>query len=234
MSLRGTIKAILFDLDNTLIEIDIDAFVKNYVLLLSNYVKDYVPTRKFIPRLMKVSQKVEQNNGEMTNEEVFADYFFPLEGYMREDLEPIFDEFYINEYPKLQKFTNEKPEARHTIEKAFQNGYKVVIATTPLLPETAIKQRLTWGGVGNFEYDLITSYEHVSATKPNLLYYEDISQQIGVPLEACLMVGDEDKDMVAKKKGCKTFLIPSPNTKLDPETPEPDYQGSLHDLKELL
>ncbi|TXT63170.1 MAG: hypothetical protein BAJALOKI3v1_420019 [Promethearchaeota archaeon] len=234
MSLTSTIKAILFDLDNTLINIDIDAFVKNYVLLLSNYVKEYVPTRKFIARLMKVSKKVEQNNGESTNEEVFAEYFFPLEGYMRDDLEPLFDEFYIEEYPKLQKFTNQKPEARSTIKKCFENGYKVVIATTPLLPETAIKQRLTWAGVGDFDYDLITSYEHVSATKPNLLYFEDIARQIKVPLENCLMVGDEDKDMVVAKLGCKTFLIRGPNTDLSSDTPKPDYEGTLSDLKDLI
>lgn len=234
MSLKGTIKAILFDLDGTLINVDIDAFVKNYVLLLSNYVKDLVPTRKFIPRLMKVSKKVEENNGEDTNENIFAKHFFPLEGYMREDLEPVFNDFYKDEFPKLKKCTKKKPSARPTVKKAFNNGYKVVIATTPLLPETAIKQRLKWGGVGDFEYDLITSYEHVSATKPNLLYYEDISRKIDVSLESCMMVGDEDKDMVAAKLGCKTFLIRSENTDLSLETPEPDYQGTLSDVKKLL
>jgi len=234
MSLRKIINAVLFDLDGTLIDINIDAFVKNYVLLLSNYVKDYVPPNKFIPRLMKVSKRVEENDGSDTNENVFADYFFPLEGYLREDLEPIFDEFYENEFPKLKKFAKIKSEARSTVEKAFNEGYKVVIATTPVLPEVAIKQRLEWAGVSDFDFDLITSFEHVSATKPNLLYYKEISQIINVPLEKCIMVGDEDKDMVAANLGCKTFLITSSNTNLKPETLEPDYKGTLSDLKNLL
>ncbi|MFO7796615.1 MAG: HAD family hydrolase [Promethearchaeati archaeon] len=234
MSLRKIINAVLFDLDGTLIDINIDAFVKNYVLYLSNYVKDYVSPKKFIPRLLKVSKMVEENDGTDTNENVFADYFFPLEGYLREDLEPVFDEFYENEFPKLKKFAKIKPEAHSTVEKAFNEGYKVVIATTPVLPEVAIKQRLEWAGVSAFDFDLITSFEHVSATKPNLLYYKEISQIIDVPLEKCIMVGDEDKDMVAANIGCKTFLITSSNTNLKPETPEPNYKGTLSDLKQLL
>jgi hypothetical protein len=48
------------------------------------------------------------------------------------------------------------------------------------------------------------------------------------------MVGDEDKDMVAAKLGCKTFLIESENTELSPDTPEPDFKGTLSDLRELI
>ncbi|MBD3195895.1 MAG: HAD hydrolase-like protein [Candidatus Lokiarchaeota archaeon] len=234
MKLNQDIKAILFDLDGTLININLDKFVKNYVLLLSNFVKDLVSPRKFIPRLMKVSKLVENNDGTSSNESVFAENFFPLEGYTRADLEPIFDEFYINEFNKLRKYTKIKEEAYSTIKKAFEKNYNVVIATTPLLPETAIKQRLDWAGVGEFDYDLITSFEYVSATKPNLLYFQEISRKIGVPIEKCVMVGDEDKDMVAKKLGCKTFLINNENTDLSDDTPTPDFEGTLSDFRELI
>jgi len=235
MIIDGTlIEAILFDLDGTLIEIDLKKFVPGYVKLLSDYVKEYVTRKKFIPRLLEASNRLENNNGDATNEEVFAAYFFPIEGYTREDLEPRFMQFYKEEFHKLKQYAKKKPEARPTVKKAFENGYKVVIATTPLLPETAIRQRLEWGDLGDFDYELITSYDQVSATKPNLLYFRNIAEKINISPENCLMVGDEDKDMVAAKLGCKTFLVESENTDLSSETPEPNFRGTLSDLKELL
>jgi FMN phosphatase YigB (HAD superfamily) len=66
------------------------------------------------------------------------------------------------------------------------------------------------------------------------LYYEQILDTIGFPAEACLMVGDEDIDMVAAYLGCATFLVPSARTELTPTTPEPTYRGTLADLITLL
>jgi FMN phosphatase YigB (HAD superfamily) len=109
----------------------------------------------------------------------------------------------------------------------------VVIATNPLFPATAIQQRMAWAGVDGFPYRLVTTYENSRATKPNLLYYQQILEAIGQPPQACLMVGDEDMDMVAAHLGCHTFLVPGPRTELDPTTPEPTYRGSLADLVTL-
>ncbi len=61
-----------------------------------------------------------------------------------------------------------------------------------------------------------------------------ICEEINQPPEACLMVGDEDKDMVAANIGCQTFLINSVNTKMDDSMPEPTYRGTLADLGNML
>ncbi|TXT58258.1 MAG: hypothetical protein BAJALOKI1v1_1700001 [Promethearchaeota archaeon] len=235
MNIDGVeIKAILLDLDGTLININLSKFIQGYIKLLSDYMKEFIPPEKFIPRLLKASQKLEHNNGERTNEEVFANFFFPFEGYTREDLEPKFIQFYEEKFDTLKQYAQKKPEARPTVKKSFENGYRVVIATTPLLPEVAIRQRLAWGDVDDFNYHLITGYEHVSATKPNLLYFKQIAEKINISPEQCLMVGDEDKDMVAAKLGCKTFLIENENTDLKEDTPKPHIIGTLSDLKKLL
>ena len=236
MSLRDHIKAILFDLDGTLIEVNLKLFIPEYLKLLASNVSHLVRQSKFISKLMIASQEVDKNNGNKTNEEVFAEAFFPLIGYAREEMNPLFDKFYEQDFPKLRQYTRRKPAARKVMETAFERGYDVVIATTPLLPETAISQRLEWAGVpvDDFPYKLITSLENSSANKPNLLYYKSIAETIGHTTKECLMVGDEDKDMVAAQVGMKTFLVKSPNTELTLDTPEPDYQGSLADLEKML
>ncbi len=232
--MKQTMKAILFDLDGTLIEVDLKKFVPGYVKLLSEYTKDYISPNELIPHVMKALKKLENNDGAKTNEDVFNEFFFPIGGHTREELEPLFLRFYEEDFSQLKKYTQKKPEARKTVQKAFDKGYKVAIATTPILPEIGVQKRLEWAGVGDFDYDLITSYEYVSATKPNLKYYEEIAEILELSPRECLMVGDEAKDMVASEIGCSTFLVRSQNTELTPETPEPNYVGSLIELRKIL
>lgn len=234
--LNEKIKAILFDLDGTLLDIDLDKFISNYLKLLAQCVAHIVPSDKFIPKILKASKAVEENNGYSTNEEVYANVFFPLEGYTREEIEPFFDKFYEQDFSKLRQYTQRKPEARSVVQTAFDKGYDVVIATTPLLPATAIEQRLEWADVADFPYRLITTIENSHATKSltHLLYYEQILDKIGYPADACLMVGDEEKDMIAARLGMLTFFIEDKKIDFANHIPEPTFRGSLADLKLLL
>ncbi|MFX1385195.1 MAG: HAD hydrolase-like protein, partial [Promethearchaeota archaeon] len=162
--------------------------------------------------------------------------FFSIVKQPEEIINPIIDKFYETEFPKLQIHFTTRPNARPLMKEIFIKNYKVVIATTPLLPEIAIRQRLDWAGVGDFPYHLITTIEnsYVSKSLTNLLYYKNIIDEIDLPAELCLMVGDEAKDMIAANLGCKTFLVDSPNTNLDDSIPEPTYHGTLADLRNLI
>lgn len=230
----GRLKAILFDLDGTLIDVDLNQFIPGYLKLLANSIAHLIPPKKMVPAMLKASEFVNKNDGKITNEEAFSKAFFPVEGYQRDEIQPLFDEFYKEVFKKLQKFTKKKPEAQKVVQAAFNNNYKVVIATTPVLPLTAIEQRLEWAGIGDFPYDLITCIENSYATKPNLLYYQLIFKYLKLSAKECIMVGDEDKDMVCANLGSKTFLVNSSNTNLSPNTPEPTYRGSLRDIINIL
>ncbi|MFW9946034.1 MAG: HAD family hydrolase [Candidatus Odinarchaeota archaeon] len=229
-----SLKAILFDLDGTLINVDLKKFIPGYLKLLASSISHLVRPNKVITKLLKASEAVNKNDGNKTNEQVFLENFFPIEGYHIEDIQPLFDRFYETKFSELRKYTNKKPEARSVMNTVFEKGYEVVIATTPVLPLTAIQQRLNWAGVGDFNYKLITTIENSRANKPNLSYYKQIIDFLGYSAEHCLMVGDEDKDMMAKNIGCQTFLIYSSNTDLNSGIPEPNYKGTLHDILKIL
>ena len=233
-SFADDLKAILFDLDGTLINVDLKRFVPEYLKLLASTVSHLIRQSKFISKLLIASEAVNKNDGSITNEEVFENTFFPLIGYTREEINPLFDKFYEEDFSKLRQYTRQKPAARRVMEYVFEKGYIVVIATTPLLPETAMRQRLQWAGVADFQYHLITSIENSYSNKPNLSYYQSICDYIDIPAEECLMVGDEAKDMVAANLGIKTYLVKSDNTEMTPDIPEPNYQGTLADLVDLL
>ncbi len=230
------IKAILFDLDGTLLEINLDLFISNYLKLLAQSVAHIISPKKFIAKILKASKAVEENDGRKTNIEIYIDAFFPIEGHSREEIEPFFDNFYEKNFSKLRQYTRRKPEARTVVQTAFDKGYVVVIATNPLLPLTAIEQRLEWAGVVDFPYRLITTIENSRATKSptNLHYYEQILKTIGYTAESCLMVGDEAKDMIAGQLGMQTFLILNSNKELNQNKIEPTYKGELIDLLDLI
>lgn len=228
------IKAVLLDLDGTLINIDLKSFIPDYLKLLSESVAHLISPRRVIFKLLKASEAVNNNDGSDTNENVYAKAFFPIDGYSREEIEPYFNKFYETEFVKLKRHTQVKPEAREVVQTIFNKGYDVVIATTPVIPLTAIQQRLEWAQVGDFPYKLITSIENTYATKPNLLYYKNIYKFLELKASKTIMVGDEHKDMVSKILGAQTFYIEGQNSDLTDETPEPTYRGNLEDLLQIL
>jgi HAD superfamily hydrolase (TIGR01549 family) len=232
--MEDSIRAILFDLDGTLLSNDMNVFLPHYFGLLAAHVSPILPPERFMAHLMQAVEVMLANDGRATNEEVFAEAFYPLAGRSREEMEPLFVEFYETKFPSLEQYTQRKPEARQVVQLAFDLGYDVAIVTNPLFPATATEQRLAWAGVADFAYRLVTTYENSRAAKPNPLYFEQVLEALGHSPEASLVVGDEDMDMVAAHLGCRTFLVRGPRTELASSTPPPTYEGTLAEVGDLM
>jgi len=206
------LKALLLDLDDTLIDNPVRTFIAAYFEALRAFVVDTVPPDRFIEELLAATRAMDRNDGDgPTNEEVFAAAFYPALGVPRSKLEPLLERFYREAFPSLQPMTAPRPSAPKIIEWAKRRGLQIVIATNPLFPRTAIEQRMQWGGVGidRFDYDLVTAYENCRATKSHEAYYRDIVAVLGRRPEECLMVGDNwDWDIAcAARTGIRGFWI---------------------------
>ena len=188
------LRAILFDLDDTLLGNRMDVFGPAYFRALTDYAAHLIPRERLFSALLAATRQVDANDGSgPTNEEVFASAFYPALGFERDELEPLFNRFYAEEFPRLRRLTRRRPEARRLVTWAFEHGLQVVIATNPLFPRSPTEQRLDWAGapVSAFPYDLVTSYENMHATKANPAYYGEIVERLGRKPEECLMVGDD-------------------------------------------
>jgi len=228
---KPMLKALLFDLDGTLLDSDMEVFLPRYLEALTPRVAHLIPPEKFVAQLLRSTAVMARNTDpSKTNQQAFAEDFFPKIGCPPEVLRPIFDDFYAHDFGRLRAYTRAKPEARPIMEKVFAQGYEVVIATNPVFPRTAILQRLEWAGVADFDYKLITSYENMHFCKPRPEYYEEILAKIGRRAEECLMVGDEAMDMAAARVGIRTFLI----TESDPGDLRPDFHGTLADFERFV
>ena len=226
------LRALLLDLDDTLIDNPVRTFIPAYFEALKAFVAETVPPDRFIAELLAATRAMGRNDGTgPTNDEVFAAAFYPALGVPRSKVEPLLERFYREAFPSLQPMTSPRPSAPTIVEWAGRQGLQVVIATNPLFPRTAIEQRMQWGGVGvdRFDYDLVTAYENCRATKSHEAYYRDIVAFLGRRPEECLMVGDNwDCDIAcAARTGIRGYWIAAADA--CPGAPEVEVvgQGSL-------
>ncbi len=229
------IKALLLDLDNTLLRNDMATFVPAYLSALADFMADYFPPDMLITHLMRATRAMmNDTDPSRTNLEAFDRVFFPALGRTRRELEPVFERFYATRFPQLRSLTRSDPIARPLVAWAFEQGFRVAVATNPLFPRTAIEQRLEWAGVpsSEFPYHLITSYEDMHATKPHPAYYLEIAQRLDCRPEECLMVGDDwEMDILpALEIGMETYWIAQPEEEPRSEGRGPLGVGSLADF----
>jgi FMN phosphatase YigB (HAD superfamily) len=225
-------KAILFDLDDTLLANSIETFIPAYFQALGQYVAHLIPPERLVDEIMHATRAMEENDGTgLTNEEAFASVFYPAVGYERQELEPVFMQFYRDEFPKLQELTCPVTCARLLVDWAFERDLQVVVATNPVFPRLAIEQRLEWADVPvtEFDYALITSYETMHATKARPAYYREIVARLDCEPRECLMVGDDwERDMVpAATAGVPIYWITRPDDTLLPIPPMQKIKGGV-------
>ena len=204
-----SIKAVLFDLDGTLLPMDQNAFVKSYFGLLAQKLAPhgYEP-KKLIDGIWAGTAAMVKNDGSRSNETVFWDRFEELFGVQaREDM-PLFEEFYRNEFAGAKACCGYNPQAAEVIALVKEKGLRAVLATNPIFPAIATQNRIRWAGLQPEDFELYTTYENSRHCKPNPAYYRDILEEIGLQPEECLMVGnDVTEDMVAQALGMQVFLL---------------------------
>jgi FMN phosphatase YigB (HAD superfamily) len=236
------LKAVLFDLDNTLIHFGERQFFQGYFPAVARVFADVMPGDLFLERLLSSTGMVLNNNGQMLNVDCFMSAF--CRGYepLRDELWQRFMRFYESEYDQFRSLASIPPGAREMLLQLREGSLKLVIASNPLWPSIAQNKRLGWAGLGDLQFDLITHIENMTYCKPNVEYYREVCSKIGERPEACLMVGNDTvNDMVAANIGMKTFLVTDADPSVlevsrsgyrlaPPDIPKPDFEGSLTEV----
>ena len=224
-------RALLLDLDDTLLRNSTEQFVSNYFRALSTAVAPYMATKPFLSALRYATgQMISNTNPTYTNEAIFWEAFELKLMVDRSTLEIVLNRFYNETYPTIAHITAPMAGSQALIDAAKAAGWKVVIATNPLYPLFAIQQRIKWAELDESQIDLITSYENMTSTKPHSSYFAQIAQMLGLETENCVMAGNHlSNDVVgAAAVGMNTFWVTTyPIADADIV---PNGQGSLHDL----
>ena len=204
------IDTVLFDLDGTLLPMDQEEFVNAYMGLLARNMAPYgyVP-KHLIAAVWAGTRAMVENDGKQTNEEVFwADFCQVFGADARKD-EPLFAEFYASDFAQARTVCGFAPEAAEVTALLKEKGITLALATNPLFPDIATRQRIRWAGLEHGDFSLVTTYENSGFCKPNPDYYREVLQKLGKTPEQCLMVGnDVQEDMLpAREVGMEVFLL---------------------------
>jgi FMN phosphatase YigB (HAD superfamily) len=201
---------LLFDLDDTLHDTNLDAFIPAYFHALSQKMAAYVPSNVMLRDLIAgVNLMYKSEDPMQTLEEIFNADFYEQLGSSRNSLIPVVEEFYDQVFPSLRQHTRQRPEALPLIDWALSRGYRIAIATDPLFPRKATYHRLRWAGLDPERFELVSSFEHFHFTKSHPAYYAEVLGRLGWPEGSILMVGNDImRDLVpAHRLGLKTFFV---------------------------
>jgi FMN phosphatase YigB (HAD superfamily) len=206
-----------------------DRFLPAYFALLEKRLTPFIQEQTLRQLMFRSVQAMQAKPDPMvTNWAAFMADFAQRLGLSIEAIQPAIEAFYRDDYPHLQEHTLAQSEAKEVISYLLNQGHQVVIATNPLFPETAIRQRISWAGVQDFGFALITTMENSHFCKPDLRYYREILDKVGATPESTWMVGDdlENDILPTRTLGIKSWWITSRATVNN----EADQQGSLNDF----
>ena len=226
---------LLLDLDDTLLETNMGAFIPAYFQALSKHIAEYVQPDKMLPALMKGTElMLASEDPTHTLQEVFEAYFYPKLGVPKEQVNHVIEQFYDEVFPSIGSVTRKREGAIELVDWAFSKGYRIAIATDPIFPRKAVFHRIRWAGLDPERFELVSSFETFHFTKSHSAYFAEVLGRLGWPNDPVLMVGnDVDRDLKpAQSLGLKTYHVDEESA--SSSGPEAGGSGKLSDLRSWL
>ena len=205
-------RAICFDLDGTLLPMDLDEFMTAYFKRIAAYAAAHgLDPERFIDALKKGTYAMAKNDGSKLNRDAFWDVFY--DEYGRDalgdfDVEAMANSFYEEDFGHIGDGFEANPDVARAVDALSAKGYPLVLTTMPLFPLRAVQHRLTWAGLDPSSFERITHYENSKFAKPQLAYYAENLAAMGLQGEDVLMVGNNTlEDMAFMELGADGYLV---------------------------
>lgn len=202
-------RAVFFDLDGTLLPMELDEFMNAYFKALGSFVaRKGLDPASFSAGLKAGTAAMAENDGARTNAEAYWETFFRHVEGDEAAWRAVLDEFYETEFGDIGKTVTPNPFASRAVETLVEKGYPVVLATMPMFPRRAVEWRLAWAGVDPSLFSRLTTFENSTSVKPKQAYCAEVVAACGVRGEDVLMVGNNTvEDLCFTGVGCDVYLI---------------------------
>jgi FMN phosphatase YigB (HAD superfamily) len=227
--------SLLLDLDDTLLESNLEAFIPAYFRALGEHLSSRLSPQVMLPALLAGMQAMLENQDPGRSlQAVFEAEFYPRTGLSKESLDDLIEQFYDEIFPSLRELTRPRPGAADLVDWAFEQGFRVAIATDPLFPRKATLHRLRWAGLDPERFELVSSFESFHFSKSHPAYFAEMLGRLGWPDGPILMAGnDVERDLLpAQRLGLATFHVDGAGPS-GPD-PKPTGRGDLGQLKQWL
>ncbi|MBN2537350.1 HAD family hydrolase [candidate division WOR-3 bacterium] len=201
------LKAVLLDIDNTVILFDESSFYNRYIDLLAPVLADVFDRSEVGRRVMCATRSLEYGRQLHPVGRRFMDAFCEGLPDRRAEIETRFDRFYRERFTELRHLVTPVPLAYRTILAVRRHRLLLAVASNPVWPAAAQAMRLGWAGLGNLPFVHLTHSGNSRFTKPDPRYYRALCDRLGVEAGQCLMVGNDPvNDGDATRIGMHTYL----------------------------
>jgi HAD superfamily hydrolase (TIGR01549 family) len=253
------IKAVLLDLDNTLLHNPDRQFALEFMQAIDSHFKQTTNINNVSALFRKGIQALSSHRDMMlTNTQVMGKIISDATDTSTEHIQETLFSFYNTQYLNLERQTSPIAHTQQLIDQLLAQDIAVAIVTNPIYPQFAILERLEWAGLSSYinEFSFITHSDNMHFSKPHPAYYAEVIARIGLEFDEALMVGDSEANDIqpARRVGLHTFHITESNTldklsehihtqnwqhqhlqkPLAPDMIIPQYEGNLGALFGLL
>ena len=234
---KEKVEAILFDLDGTLLRVQMDHFIPRYVERLAAYCSPQVKPRRFSRTMLEAIRCLimEEGNGSSSNEQRLFALLKQQLGIAETVLIESLEHYAVHHLEELQHLVHPIPLAQRILKDCHRRNIPMVLATNPVFPRFMIEARMVWGGVDRSFFRHITSYENSRYCKPQAGYFREIAALLNIPPQRCLMVGnDSSHDLAAAAIGMQTFLVDTWLVERDEKRWPSHHRGDHRALQQFL
>lgn len=229
------IKAILLDLDNTLLVNPDSVFAPAYLQLADQFFGRSWTAHRFSQAMLSAMHAMTgARDMRQSNLQITLEIIERAVERSRDEINEATAAFYRDAYPNLKTYTKPVPGAAQLVETILEKGFALVIATNPIYPPEAIRQRLEWAGLpADFEaYAYVTHAGNMHFAKPDPAYYAEILARVSIEPDEAIMVGDRlDNDIrPARQIGLHTFHTANPAQSAEPSSSDRQTLQQFHAL----
>lgn len=198
------LKAVVFDMDETLLSINLGTFIAMYARDVARLLADIGrknPLAMFASltgTFYALNANVREPDDTQTNIEFFHDEIRRRCGIPLDD--PIIaDAFDCYERTVLPNCNDSLIAARplegahEAIDAVLARGLRVALFTNPSFTRACIECRMGWGELLDVPFELVTSMENSTRCKPDMQYYRESVAALGLEPHEVLMVGNDPK-----------------------------------------
>lgn len=230
------IQAIFFDLDGTLIDVDMHRFIPGYLRRLTGYMSDQVNPSLAIKSMHRaVASMFANTDARKTLESILLDGLQSDLSVSAQSYAECLELFYRNDLDSFSPLISRHPLSPQLIDSALARGWKVILATNPIFPREVIDARLSWGGLDGAAFHHVTAYETAHFCKPSPAFFEELLDLLQLPASSCLMVGNDTlHDLSASRVGMQTCLLTPWRIDRPGESYRADWQGDHRELLDLI
>jgi len=202
-------KNFLFDMDGTLLPMDLDQFGYYYFGALKKWFASHgLDPDVYFDAMMKSVGAIYQGDGSCTNAQNYWRTFTAMTGMGEEEGNALLNAVYESEFVAAKRTTYESPDMIESIRVLQRAGVTPILTTNAIFPLTAIAVRLSWAGLSTDDFSYVTTLDNSHYVKPNPKYFTEVVEKFNLdPAETVVIGNDLSDDAAAKGAGLTLVLV---------------------------